>query len=189
MGAPDPVNRTGVDAPSRAIRKTVQWVASPGGASRVRGTTHAITSSRLPIPSRHRNAAPVAASVDRSEAPTRGAKNNPDGPPLLRERAAPGLPAERIMLRSRQDVWDKTRRLRVHRQQGIFAEPDCTVIALVSGARRAFIEALEHPRILNVLLPIGVEHLIIERAANQVDRVEHDCRGELMRANGPGIRP
>lgn len=120
-------------------------------------------------------------------APTLGAESNPDRPPPLREGRLQAVPVERIMLRLSQGVWDKTRRLRLYRQQGIIAEGDCTVIALSSGAHWPFIEAPEHPRIFSVLFPIGDERWIIDRATDQVVRVEHDYRGEVVRANGSAI--
>lgn len=120
-------------------------------------------------------------------APTLGAPDNPDRPPpLLEGRVAP-VPVERIMLRLSQGIWDKTRRLRRYRQDGIISKGDCTVIALSSGAHWPFIEAPDHPRILSVLFPIGDERWIVDRATNQVVRVEHEYRGGVVRANGEPI--
>jgi len=120
-------------------------------------------------------------------APTLGAADNPDRPaPLVEGRMAPA-PVERIMLRLSQGVWDKTRRLRRYRQDGIIREGDCTVIALSSGAHWPFIEAPDHPRVLSVLFPIGNERWIIDRATAQVTRVEHEYRDEVLRANGGPI--
>ena len=120
-------------------------------------------------------------------APTLGAQGNPDLPPPLNVGRMRPVPVERIMLRLSQGVWDKTQRLRQYRQQGVVAEGDCTVIALSSGAHWPFIEAPEHPRILSVLFPIGNEHWIIERATDEVVRVEHDYRGEVVRSNGSAV--
>jgi hypothetical protein len=120
-------------------------------------------------------------------APTLGAENNPDRPPPLREGRLQAAPVERIMLRLSQGVWDKTQRLRLYRQHGVIAEGDCTVIALSSGAHWPFIEAPEHPRILSVLFPLGDERWIIDCATDQVVRVEHDHRDEVVRSNGRAI--
>jgi hypothetical protein len=117
-------------------------------------------------------------------APTLGAANNPDQPPPLVEGRMVPVPVERILLRLSQGIWDKTRRLRRYRADGIVLNGDCTVIALSSGAQWPYIEAPDHPRILSVLFPIGDQRLIIDRATDEVVRVEHSYRDAVVRANG-----
>lgn len=119
-------------------------------------------------------------------APTLGAATNPDRPPELR-RGFQAVPVERLLLRLSQGIYDKTQRLRRYREQEIIAPDDVVVIALSSGDHWPYIEAPDHPRIINVVFPIGNERVVIDSATGDVLHVEHSLRSEVVRVNGERI--
>jgi type I restriction enzyme S subunit len=110
-----------------------------------------------------------------------------DRVPELELNVVQSVPDELIILRLRQSIDQKFRKLRRYLEKGIVSATDPFIIAVNGRAVPfAFLEA-EMPRILKALFPLGYIKVTLNRETLEAVDERHEYRPQIAKLSGEGV--
>jgi hypothetical protein len=90
-------------------------------------------------------------------------------------------------MRYTQAIREKRDRFQAYREAGVVSTHDRCIVALNSGGLWPHVEGVGLPRVLSAVFPIGNERVTLDAKTGKVLRIDHEYRGEILRANGAEI--